>query len=153
MLSFVVIISYRCFVSIGKIWGLSAELDVFKFSPRGWKPRGNLKMKHVSVGADGSTWGIENGTNQVYRWKSKENTWEPVPGTMKHISVGGQNVVWAVGPTNELYHWIEAKKQWESMNTEVGLKQVSVAADGTVIGMGSGSNIDAKLRLKGKLFS
>jgi hypothetical protein len=67
----------------GKIWGVSLRNEVFKYSPHGWKKRGELSMKHVSVGADGSVWAIENQTNSIYRWLSKTNEWYKVSAPLR----------------------------------------------------------------------
>jgi hypothetical protein len=143
----------------GKIWGISATNEVFKYRPNGWKKRGDLTMKHISVGADGSVWAIENQSNAVYRWLSKTNEWSKVSAPlvaggaeekMKHISVGGQNVVWGVSTQNVLYHWIEPEQRWQNVtDQDVPLKGVSVAADGTVVGFGI--DLEKKLKLKGKI--
>jgi len=132
----------------GKVWGISGDSDVFKFSRKGWKKRGDKKMKHISVGADGSVWAIENETNFVYSWMSRENEWKQMPGQMKHISVGGQNVVWGVNADNELYHWIEQANKWVFVSENQRMKSVSVAADGTVLGLQD----KTKTRLSGKVF-
>ena len=51
------------------------------------------KLKYVSVGSDGTVWGV-NAANNIYRRTG--STWTNVPGNLKQISAGASNQVWGV---------------------------------------------------------
>ncbi|MCA9690825.1 MAG: RICIN domain-containing protein, partial [Myxococcales bacterium] len=89
---------------------------------------------HVSVGADGTTWGV-NKNHQIYRWSG--STWAQVPGALKQISVGSSAHVWGVNVNDDIYRWTGSG--WQQIGGK--LKYVGVGADGTVWGVNSNDDI------------
>lgn len=144
-------------ISVGnqdKVWTIGLDGRPFKIiKGKSFKYRGSneITMKHISVGADGTVWAIERDTRNIYRWSSDANNWEPIPGVMRVVSVGGKNSVWGVGLDEKLYVWQESSKEWEAKGTVpfASIQQsatgergasLSVAADGTVIGTLGGND-------------
>ena len=99
----------------------------------GWSKL-NGALKHVSVAADGTVWGI-SANDSIYRRDG--NSWTKIPGALKQISVGSANHVWGVNSSDYIYRWTGSG--WQNISGR--LKQVSVAADGTVWGVSANDNI------------
>jgi len=57
-------------------------------------------LKQVSVGSDGSVWGV-NSLDKIYRWTGSD--WTLVGGSLKQVSVGPDGSVWGVNSSNEIY--------------------------------------------------
>ena len=85
-------------------------------------------LKHVSVGADGTVWGV-NKNDQIYRRDG--GNWRNIPGGLKQISVGSRSKVWGVNRNDQIYYWNGSN--WT--NVPGGLKYVSAASDGSVWGV------------------
>ncbi|MCK6211640.1 hypothetical protein KZX45_13910 [Georgenia sp. EYE_87] len=91
-------------------------------------------LKHVSVGADGTVWGV-NASDKIYRRDG--NAWTQVSGALKQISVGNAANVWGVNKDDKIY-----RRTGDTWTRVPGaLKHVSVAADGTVWGVNASDNI------------
>ncbi len=91
-------------------------------------------LKHVSVAADGTVWGV-NASDKIYRRGA--SAWEQVSGALKQISVGSAAVVWGVNADDKVYR--RGANAWEQMPGR--LKHVSAAADGTVWGVNAADEI------------
>ena len=54
-------------------------------------------LDHISVGADGSVWGLNSNTysDNIYKWDG--NNFVAVPGNLESIAVGNKDNVWGVG--------------------------------------------------------
>jgi hypothetical protein len=91
-------------------------------------------LKYVSVGADGTTWGV-NANDQIFRRDG--SSWTLVSGALKQISVGNSMNVWGVNAADNIFQWNGGG--W----TQVAgaLKHVSVGNDGTVWGVNASDNI------------
>ncbi|MBL9041547.1 MAG: hypothetical protein JNM83_08090 [Myxococcales bacterium] len=111
--------------------------ETFALSPG--KVDGNFapiqgSLKHVSVGADGTVWGV-NASDQIFRRSG--DTWEHIPGALKQVSVGSVSQVFGVNSSDMIYRWLGGG--WEQIPGS--LKHVSVGADGTVWGVNSSDMI------------
>jgi hypothetical protein len=102
-------------------------------SGKTWKQIGG-SLKHVSVGSDGATWGVNSGDN-IYRWAGTR--WINVPGKLKQISVGNASQVWGVNAADNIYQW--TGRTWRNIPGK--LKHVSVGSDGTVWGVNKADQI------------
>ncbi len=91
-------------------------------------------LKHVSVGADGTVWGV-NSADQIFR--TTGGGWEHIPGALKQVSVGSASQVWGVNSADQIYRWTGGG--WE--HVPGGLKHASVGADGTMWGVNSADQI------------
>ena len=56
-------------------------------------------LKHVSVGADATVWGVKSG-DALFRHNS-DNTWTHIPGLLKQVSVGNANNTWGINSSAE----------------------------------------------------
>ncbi|MCP4090410.1 MAG: hypothetical protein GY746_11560, partial [Gammaproteobacteria bacterium] len=97
------------------------------------------KFKDISVADDGTVWGV-NKNNEIYRRKADDSAWEMVPDLwtpnmcIVQLSHGSYSEdVWGVNSNNEIYHRKDDNSYWGKVPGL--LKQVSVAADGTVWGV------------------
>ena len=93
-------------------------------------------LKHVSVAADGTVWGV-NSADNIYRWLGGGD-WVQIPGSLKQISVGSASQVWGVNSADNIYRWLGGG-DW--VQIPGSLKHVSVGIDGTVWGINSADNI------------
>ncbi|OJY24734.1 MAG: hypothetical protein BGO98_19080 [Myxococcales bacterium 68-20] len=90
-------------------------------------------LKHVSVAADGTVWGV-NAADKIYRWTG--SAWEQVAGALSQISAGSAAQVWGVNSDGKIYQ--RTGTSWTQVPG--ALKHVSVAADGTVWGVNAAGN-------------
>jgi hypothetical protein len=91
-------------------------------------------LKHVSVGADGTAWGV-NANDQIFRRGG--GAWIPVPGALKQISVGNSTAVWGVNASNQIFQWNGTG--W--VLVAGSLKHVAAGNDGTVWGVNASDQI------------
>lgn len=91
-------------------------------------------LKHVSMAADGTLWGV-NAKDNIFR--REKNAWTPVAGALKQISVGSAANVWGVNADDKVFR--RGIDRWEPMPGR--LKHVSAAADGSVWGVNAGDQI------------
>lgn len=89
-------------------------------------------LTQVSVGADGSVWGINSG-QQIYTYNSTTSAWTNLPGSLRVIAAGSANAVWGLNYTNQIYRWDAANMAWVNIPGE--LNQIAVGADGDVWGI------------------
>ncbi len=94
-------------------------------------------LVHVSVGSDGTVWGVNS---QGKIWSRRGNRWRAVRGRVKQLDVGTARVIWAVGADDTVYRW--DRRRWKTVAGR--LKQVSVGSDGTVWGINAANGIYAR---------
>lgn len=95
-------------------------------------------LTQVSIGADGSVWGI-NQFQQTYTYNTATGSWTEIAGTLKTISAGNTNAVWGLNYANQIYHYDAATKAWVNVPGE--LNQIAVGGDGSVWGINYLGNI------------
>ena len=111
------------------VWGVDAKNEVYFWNGISWQVvKGHLK--HISVGADGTMWGV-NANDEVWLY-SGNHQWTRIPGNLKQIDVGTKQQVWGVDANNQVFRWNGSS--WQ--HVPGSLKHVSVGADGTVWGIG-----------------
>ena len=93
------------------------------------------RLKQVSVGADGTVWGV-NGANDIYKYLGN-NSWKKIPGKLAQISVGNKHHIWGVTSNHEIYR--RKGNGWKKISGK--LQQISVGSDGTVRGVNSVNDI------------
>ncbi|MCF6198623.1 MAG: hypothetical protein L3J67_04370 [Hyphomicrobiaceae bacterium] len=91
-------------------------------------------LKHVSVGADGTVWGVQK---QGKVWARRGNKWRAVRGRVKQLDVGTAREIWSVGNNDRVYRWDGRK--WRTIKGR--LKQISVGANGTVWGVNARNRV------------
>ena len=95
-------------------------------------------LQQVSVGPDGSMWGI-NGSDQIYRYNPANQTFVHVAGALTEIAVGGDGSVWGINAAGSIYSFNAATQKWQQIPG--ALAQIAVAADGDVWGLNAGGSI------------
>ena len=120
--------------------------------PRGddvdWQRVGG-SLKHVSVGADGTVWGV-GPRGKV--WARRGGRWREKRGRVKQLDVGDGGEIWAVGNDDRIYRW--SGRSWRVVAGR--LKQISVGEDGRVWGTNANDRIfyrsgDRWVRVRGRL--
>ncbi len=101
--------------------------------PPTWMPVHGA-LKYVSVGADGTVWGVNAG-DQIFRWNG--SAWDRISGQLKQVSVGNASMVWGVNSADKIYRWNGTA--WNQISG--ALKHVAVAGDGTVWGVNRNDEI------------
>lgn len=91
-------------------------------------------LRYVSVGADGTVWGVNAG-GQPFRLSGSQ--WTAQPGRLSQISVGNAGTVWAVNSANKVFRW--NGDAWDQVAG--ALKHVSAANDGSVWGVNRNDEI------------
>lgn len=60
--------------------------------------------KRIDVSASGNAWIVSSASsNNIYRWRTDH--YEHVVGDAKDIGIGGNNGVWIVTPSNDVFYW------------------------------------------------
>ncbi len=93
-------------------------------------------LTQISVGADGSIWGL-NSSQQIFTYGS--SGWTNIPGALLQIAVGSSDAVWGLNEDGQIYHWDSVHSQW--IDVPGALAQIAVGADGDVWGLDAQSNI------------
>lgn len=93
-----------------------------------------VPLVQVSVGSDGTAWGLDTDGNIFHRMQGR---WNNIPGQLTQISVGSVTDVWGVNRSNEIYRWTGSS--WFRMPGT--MNQVSVGSDGAVWGLDANGNI------------
>lgn len=116
-------------VSVGGaayIWGVNSKQELFQFQNGIWT-KSAQKLTNVSVGADGTVWGVSAG--KIFYLDGAR--WTTIPGSLTQISVGSASNVWGMDGQKVL-RW--TGDSWTAV-TGGSLASVSVASDGTVWGV------------------
>ena len=91
-------------------------------------------LKHVSIAADGTVWGVNNGD---YIYRRNGNSWQNIPGRLKQVSTGSSSNVWGVNSADDIFYW--ANSNWQLVSGK--LKQISAAEDGSAWGVNSNNSV------------
>jgi virginiamycin B lyase len=83
-----------------------------------------------------AVWGV-NDQNQVFRFDPASRAFEPVPGSLKHVSVGADGQVWGVDPDDNIHRWNGT--QWQPVPGK--LRQLSVRNAQEVWGVNAANDL------------
>jgi hypothetical protein len=95
-------------------------------------------FSQVSVGSDGTVWGI-NGAGQVDMFNPQTQTWQQAPGLFSQIAVGASGFVWALNAAGQIYRYDPTLQSWDQIPG--ALSQIAVGSDGDVWGIGSSAQV------------
>jgi virginiamycin B lyase len=115
-------------VSVGQQWsvfGVNSVDDIYFWNGANWS-QVNGKLKHISTSLDGSTWGVNAG-DQIWRYLGNHE-WEPIPGFLKQISVGGKDLVVGCNADDLIFKWCNG--QW--IRLPGSAKHASIGVDGDI---------------------
>jgi hypothetical protein len=93
--------------------------------------QGNLQQ--ISVGSDGTVWGINSG-GLIYRYNSQTQSWTGVSGFLTQIAVGGDGSVWGLN-SGHIYRFDRTAQDWIPVSGS--LAKIAVGGDGDVWGLNS----------------
>jgi virginiamycin B lyase len=95
---------------------------------------GGTTPTQVSVSSDGTLWGID-ANGKTWNFNQLAQTWTQMSSTpkMSDISVGSMSNVWALDASGKPYQYNFSNSTSTSKNGS--LKQISIAADGTIWGV------------------
>jgi hypothetical protein len=105
--------------------------------PAGWQLEPGA-LSQVSVGSDGTVWGI-NSAGQVYMFNVQTQSWQQAPGLFSQIAVGSSGFVWALNAAGQVYRYDPALKSWDQIPG--ALSQIAVGSDGDVWGINSSAQV------------
>jgi hypothetical protein len=116
----------------------TANAFVAKFStPPGWQQvPGSLSQ--VSVGSDGTVWGI-NSAGQIYMFNPLMQTWVQAPGLLTQIAVGSSGVIWGLNAAGQIFRYDPASQSWDQIPGI--LSQIAVGSDGDVWGVNTSGQV------------
>ncbi len=106
-----------------------AAFGLFNPTPSFTPVPGNLQQ--VSVGADGTVWGVNSG-GLIYRYNSQTQSWIGVPGYLTQVVVGGNGSVWGLNHES-VYRWDASAQHWTPVPGT--LSRIAAGADGDVWGL------------------
>jgi len=129
--------------SKNNIWGVNSTGNIFKYTGANTWQQISGGLSQISAAADGTVVGVNN-TGQVFRYAGS-NSWTQIPGNLSYISAGNANAIWGLG-TNNAYPGSNSKViyQWTGSTWQLidgGLSQISVAADGSVMGVNDSNQL------------
>ena len=93
-------------------------------------------LVQVSVGGDGSVWGI-NSAGELYYFEPVGQTWVHAPGTLDQVVVGASGAVWGLNAAGEVFRWNASAQTWSQMPGQ--LAHIAVGVDGDTWGL-NGAN-------------
>jgi subtilase family serine protease len=105
--------------------------------PSGWQLEPGA-LSQVSVGSDGTVWGI-NGAGQAYMFNPQTQTWQQAPGLFSQIAVGASGFVWALNAAGQIYRYDPTLQSWDRIPGV--LSQIAVGSDGDVWGINSSAQV------------
>jgi hypothetical protein len=131
---------YVCCASSTNIWRVDTAFTVFQYQPssKTWtKIEASEPMKQVSVGSDGTVWGVTRNNTLT---KYANNAWGSLPGGyFVQVSVASANLVWGVNKNDDVWRYTGSQNPDGSWWIQIApgrlIKQVSVGSDGTVCGV------------------
>lgn len=113
------------------MWDLALEpVSAFRQVP------GSLSS--VSVGADGSIWGL-NSNGNIFTFNLQTQSWTQVPGALTEIAVGSANSVWGLNSAGQVYRWDAGTPGWDVIPGN--LSHIAIGADGDFWGINSAGEI------------
>lgn len=149
---------------IGLAWGVNGEqitsvaCNIYVFyrsaaSPQ-WAAGIVGLLTSIAIGANSDVWGVNGkrlGQDNVYRYIGGSNTWAVIPSSalkLTQIAAGGptpggapgvQSSVWAISTAastgDNVYRYVGGDSAVWALVPGVHLTQISVAADGSVVGI------------------
>ena len=103
----------------------------------GWQLEPGL-LSLVSVGSDGTVWGI-NGAGQIYMFNPETQIWQQAPGLLTQVVVGSSGFVWGLNAAGQIYRYDPALQSWDHIPG--ALSQIAVGSDGDVWGINSSAQV------------
>jgi hypothetical protein len=98
----------------------------------------SASLSQVSVGADGTAWGIDSSGN-IFAYNAETQNWQQVPGSLAEISVGASGDIWGINSFGSIYRYDSSSQGW--IYVPGALAHISVGADGDVWGLNSAGSI------------
>lgn len=122
-------LTYLSCGSSTNIWAISTDNQVIRRNSKGiWSFVGDLQLSQVSVGVDGSAWGISP-DGAIFEWDELRNQWQARPGVgIRQLSVGSHLNVRAVNSNGQVLKWNGLR--WIPVDNSG--RWASAAADGSV---------------------
>lgn len=126
-------------ISMGRAplaWGLDPKgaLNQYQWFANSWNPVAAGPFVAVSSAFENEAWAIDR-NGEVFAYGT-DGTGERVPGTLVGIDAGGDgNAVWGVNSAGNIYRLNAERTAWTQIPGK--LAQISVGADGTVMGVSS----------------
>lgn len=124
-------------ISIGsksEIWGVTDGKEVYKTTPEGWQ-RLPGKMIQVTAAKGGGAVAAIDVNGKPNYWDGAAWQLYPSAPVLKQIEMGKPGNLYGVTPGDEIYRWLPQLKAWKKLRGQ--LRQISVAADGTIGGTNS----------------
>ena len=123
-------------IANGKVFvGTTNSVAVFGLlSP----PQTGISLQQISVGGDGTLWGVSS-SGQIFIYDERTENWVEISGSLTHVAVGSNGAVWGLNAAGSVYRWSTAAQSWDSIAGN--LAQLAVGADGDVWGLNSGNEI------------
>ena len=91
----------------------------------------SAQLHQVSVGADGTTWGLGD-DGAIYTYDTQAQNWTTVPGTLMQIAVGSKNAIWGLNAQYQIFRWDAEANGWDLIPGS--LWEIAVGADGDLWG-------------------
>ena len=105
-------------------------------------------LSDISAASDGTVWGV-NSAGDIYQYVGQyfggtfqQVTGPPVPGGVSAVAVGSATNFWSVDGAGKVYNWESSAVLWEQIHGVV-LLDISVASDGTVVGVDGFGNVQS----------
>ncbi len=94
-------------------------------------------LTQISVGADGTVWGLNSG-GQIFEYNSGSG-WTMIPGGLSRVIVGSASAVWGLNASQEIFSRNVAASSWTYIPG--ALAQLVVGCDGDVWGLNASQSI------------
>lgn len=94
-------------------------------------------LAQISVGADGSVWGLNSG-GQIFNYSANQG-WVYIPGTLAHITAGSASAVWGLNASQLIFSWASSSVTWDYIPGT--LTQIAIGSDGDVWGLNASQSV------------
>jgi len=97
-----------------------------------WTNCGDLEMKQISVGSDGTAWAVTTG-DLSYKWNGVK--WECMSSNdfVAYIACGSESNTWGLTPDGQILKWNSQK--WTNNNVPELVKDLKISGNGIVWGL------------------
>jgi hypothetical protein len=122
-----------------QVVGVNATQQIYQRSlPMGqWQQLPGAAAR-ASVADDGTLW-VVTAQDQIFRWIG--NTWQPVPGALKEISVGSAAQIVGSNGSGQIYRFDAMANSWALVPAPFAAASVSVGSDGTLYAVDASDNV------------
>ena len=95
-------------------------------------------VRRISASADGEVWAVTE-TQQVFRYDSRAQAWQPTTGQLSDIAVGSATNIWGLDARGAVWKYVGGEQGWQPITGQ--LAQIAAAGDSEVWGVNASGDV------------